>query len=79
MMGSWDYSYDPQVYAAINLDISKMEKYIEDKSTETGEKITLTIFIIKLMSLVLKKYPQLYGYIKLGRVKLNNLYLLFII
>ena len=29
--------------------------------------LTPTIFTIKLMSIILKKYPEVYGYIKFGR------------
>jgi hypothetical protein len=68
IIATWSPPYDPQTYGKIKLNISKMEEYLEEKSKVTGEKITLTIFIIKLMSIVLKKYPQLYGCIKWGKV-----------
>jgi hypothetical protein len=67
-IATWSSPNDPQTYAKLKLDITKMEPYLEKKSSETGEKITLTIFIIKLISIVLKKYPELYGYIRFGRV-----------
>ena len=67
-IATWGTPYDPQTYASATLDISKMEPYLEKKSQEIGEKVTLTIFIIKLMSLVLQKYPELYSKINLGKV-----------
>jgi hypothetical protein len=67
-IATWGAPYDPQTYAKLKLDITKMESYLESKGREIGEKLTLTIYIIKLISIVLKKYPQLYGYIKLGKV-----------
>jgi hypothetical protein len=69
IIATWGQNNDPQIYAKINLDISKMENYLVEKSKEIGEKITLTVFTIKLMAIVLKKYPQLYGCIKFGKVK----------
>lgn len=71
MIASWGALNDPQIYAKVNLDISKIEPYLAEKSKETGEKITLTIYSIKLMSIVLKKYPEIYGFIKFGKVYHN--------
>jgi len=68
MIASWGSLNDPQIYSSVKLDISKIEAYLAEKSKETGEKITLTIFCIKLLSIVLKKYPALHAYIKFGRV-----------
>jgi hypothetical protein len=69
IIATWGQNNDPQIYAKVNLDITKMDEYLAEKSKSTGDKITLTIFIIKLMGIVLKKYPQLYGCIKFGKVK----------
>jgi hypothetical protein len=68
MVASWGPLNDPQIYAKLKLDITKIEPYLAEKSKETGEKITLTVFIIKLLSIVLNKYPQMQGYIKFGKV-----------
>lgn len=68
IIATWGAHTDPQIYADIKLNITKMEEYLEIKSKEVGEKITLTVYIIKLMSMVLKKYPEMYGAIKFGRV-----------
>jgi hypothetical protein len=64
----WGPLNDPQLYAKVKLDITKIEPYLAEKSQEIGEKLTLTIFIIKLISMVLKRYPDLYGYIRFGKV-----------
>jgi len=68
-IGTWGKSFDPQTYSKVKIDITKIEPYLEKKSTEIGEKVTLTIYAIKLMSIVLKKYPEINGYINLGKVK----------
>ena len=66
-IATWSNSFDPQMYTDFKLDITKIEPYLEKKSQELSEKITLTIFSIKLMSIVLKKHPEIYGYIKFGK------------
>jgi len=68
LISSWNTPYDPQSLVKLKLDITKTEKYLEDISTKEGEKITLTVHIIKLMSIVLKKYPEFAGYIRFGKV-----------
>ena len=55
-------------YVKIKLDITRMEKFIEKECSQSGEKITLTMFVIKLMSIALKKYPEINGYINFGKV-----------
>ena len=64
---SWTNNYDPQTYTTIKLDITKIIPYLKKKSEEIGVHLTPTIFSIKLMSIILKKYPEVYGYIKFGR------------
>lgn len=67
-IATWGKSYDPQTYSKVKIDITKIEPYLEKKSQEIGEKLTLTMFAIKLMSLVLKRYPDMCGFIKHGKV-----------
>ncbi len=68
MVATWGALNDPQIYAKLKLDITKIEPYLLEKSKEIGDKITLTVYIIKLLSIVLNKYPQMQGYIKFGKV-----------
>ena len=67
---AWSNPYDPQIYTTVKLDITKIIPYLEKKSEELkelNEHYKVTTFAIKLMSLILKKYPAVYGYIKFGR------------
>ena len=64
---SWTNNYDPQTYTTLKLDITKIIPYLKKKSEEIGVHLTPTIYSIKLMSIILKKYPEVYGYIKFGR------------
>ena len=63
---SWSNPYDPQTYATLRLDITKIIPYLKEKSEQIKRHITPTIFTVKLMAIVLKKYPEVYGYIKFG-------------
>ena len=72
---AWSTPYDPQIYTTIKLDITKIIPYLEKKSEELkdiNEHYKVTSFVIKLMSIVLKKYPAVYGYIKFGRYEPKN-------
>ena len=64
---SWSNNYDPQTYTTIKLDITKIIPYLKKKSEEIKVHLTPTIFAVKLMAIILKKYPEVYGYIKFGR------------
>ena len=63
---SWSNPYDPQTYTTLRLDITKILPYLKKKEEEIKVHLTPTIFTIKLMAIVLKKYPEVYGYIKFG-------------
>jgi len=64
---AWSNPYDPQIYTCVKLDITKILPYLKKKSEELKEHFTPTIYAIKLMSVIMKKYPAVYGYIKFGR------------
>ena len=53
-IGTWSAQTDPMSYVKIKLDITRMEKFIEKECSQSGEKITLTMFVIKLMSITIK-------------------------
>ena len=66
-ISAWKNPYDPQTYTTMKLDITKIIPYLKKKSEEIKEHLTPTIFTIKLMAIILKKYPEVYGYIKFGK------------
>ena len=81
-IGTWEKSYEETLihnenYSKVKVDITKIEPYLEKKSKEIGEKITLTTFAIKLMSIILKKYPEINGYINYGKVKNKYFFIKF--
>ena len=68
----WSNIHEPDTYISVKLDITKIIPYLKKKSEEIKENITPTIFTIKLMAIILKKYPEVYGYIKFGRYEPKN-------
>ena len=68
----WSNIHEPDTYTSVKLDITKIIPYLKKKSEEIKENITPTIFTIKLMAIILKKYPEVYGYIKFGRYEPKN-------
>lgn len=75
-IATWGSPFDPQIYGKLKINLNQVEPYLEEISKEIGEKVTLTIYIIKLISLVLKKYPEISGCIRLGKVRFYFDYLL---
>ena len=71
-LSAWQNPYDPQTYTTMKLDITKIIPYLKKKSEEIKEHLTPTIYTIKLMAIILKKYPEVYGYIKFGRYETKN-------
>lgn len=72
IVATWGANNDCQIYSKVKIDITKMQDYLDKKSEETGEKITLTVYAIKLLALVLSKYPNLISYINFGNVNEKN-------
>jgi hypothetical protein len=68
IVATWGTNNDCQIYSKVKIDITKMQDYLNKKSEEAGEKITLTIYAIKLLALIINKYPNLNSYIKFGKV-----------
>lgn len=68
-VATWDSPSDPDLYAQLKINVSRIEPYLEKRSKETGKKFTLTLFSIKLLSIVLSKVPELNSFIKYGVIK----------
>lgn len=71
-IGTWGPQTDPSTYIKVKLDFTKTEKYLHESSSNNGEKYTITTFVIKLLSIALKKFPEINGYIKFGKVNFPN-------
>lgn len=66
-LGAWQSPNDPTIYAAIEINVEPALRYLEQKKTESGERITITHFIGKVWGLILQMHPELNSEIRLGR------------
>lgn len=65
-VATWYSPDDPHIYGKVKLNIKRMMPYLERKAKESNlEKITITLFTIKLIALLLNKYPSLSSYVRL--------------
>lgn len=62
----WTNPYDPQVYGTLKLDITQLEIFLKEYSQKVGENISITVYLMKIMGLILAKYPYVNGNIIFG-------------
>lgn len=72
LISSWGTPNDPHIYGKVTLDITKIEKYLDQLSNKLGKKITLTLFSIKLLSIVISKFSDINTYIKYGKLNVKK-------
>lgn len=65
-VSSWGSPNDSHLYGKVKLNVTEIESYLETLSNKLGKKITFTIYSIKLLSIILSKFPELNSYIKYG-------------
>ena len=66
-IATWSSPREGNIYGKVILDARPVLEYISKLRKETGEHITLTHFITKVLALTLKEPIDLNGYISLGR------------
>lgn len=66
-IATWSSPREGNIYGKVILDARPVLKYIDKLRNETGEHITLTHFITKVLALTLKEPIDLNGYISFGR------------
>jgi pyruvate dehydrogenase E2 component (dihydrolipoamide acetyltransferase) len=67
LMAMWSHPFDPIIYGTVNLKVDKLQEFLKNESQINGRKIGITVFILKVMSQVYKKFPQLNGHITFGK------------
>eukprot|EP00340_Litonotus_pictus_P000649 CAMPEP_0170520986 /NCGR_PEP_ID=MMETSP0209-20121228/6316_1 /TAXON_ID=665100 ORGANISM="Litonotus pictus, Strain P1" /NCGR_SAMPLE_ID=MMETSP0209 /ASSEMBLY_ACC=CAM_ASM_000301 /LENGTH=268 /DNA_ID=CAMNT_0010807609 /DNA_START=87 /DNA_END=893 /DNA_ORIENTATION=+ len=65
-VASWETPNDPHIYGKVKINVTKIDSYLEDLTKKLGKKITYTLYSIKLLALVLGKFPELNSFIKYG-------------
>ena len=65
-ISSWTHPFDSQIYASDKIDIVNLKVFLEKYNKEHNCKIGITIFIMKLLGNLFKKYPKLNGNVLFG-------------
>jgi pyruvate/2-oxoglutarate dehydrogenase complex dihydrolipoamide acyltransferase (E2) component len=67
-MGSWRPNGDSQVYCEVRVNAGPAQNKIKELSASSGQKITMTHFMGKVMGKVLKDVPDMNAIIRLGNI-----------
>lgn len=67
-IGTWRSAGDPSVYGIMQYDVRPALEYLEKLRERTGEKLTLTHFVGKSVSHILKQHPELNSILRFGRL-----------
>ena len=67
-ISQWYHPYDSQLYCSCTVDVTKLLLYLKEYNEEYSTKIGITVFIMKLLSNLFVKYPDLNGNIIFGDV-----------
>jgi len=68
LLASYSHSYDPSAYVKIKPEITKAKEYLEKLSEKIGKKITWSLFVTKVIGMVIKKYPEINHALKFGKL-----------
>lgn len=67
-LATWDKPSDPSVYGLLEIDATNLLKKLDAIKKESGQKMTLTPFLIKGVAMTLAKYPTLNVIIRKNRI-----------
>ena len=65
-MAGYNQSFDPTIYAKVKFDLTKAREFMAKKEKETGKKISITLFWIKVVAEVFNNLPECNEIIRFG-------------
>lgn len=66
-LSAWGRPSDPSVYGWLDLDVSRALTYLEQRSRETGSRITITHLVGKALALAIADCPDVNAIVRRGR------------
>lgn len=63
---AWDAPTDPHVYGSMQIRAEALEAWIARRREETGEKITITHAVVRALSMVIARHPELNSLVRFG-------------
>jgi pyruvate/2-oxoglutarate dehydrogenase complex dihydrolipoamide acyltransferase (E2) component len=67
-IGTWKTAGDPSVYGFVDMDVAPALAYVETLRKITGQKITMSHLVGKIMAETLKRHPQINCVLRYGRL-----------
>ena len=71
-LGTWHKPGDPTVYGTMPVECSGILKYLSEINEKPQAKVTVTHLVAKAVAVTLKKYPDMNGIIKWGRIYVRD-------
>ena len=71
-LGTWETSYDSQVYGTIELEMDRAQEYIDRFREKTGKRLTVTHLVAKAVAETLRRYPSANAVLRFGRIYLRK-------
>jgi pyruvate dehydrogenase E2 component (dihydrolipoamide acetyltransferase) len=69
---NWRHPFDPQVYARMEVDMTKALEYAAQVSQRSGISINTTHLMLRAVALCLKEYPEANAIIRWNRIYLRK-------
>lgn len=66
-LSAWARPSDPSVYGWLDIDVSRAIPYLEQRSRECGDKLTLTHLVGKAVALAIAQCPEVNAIVRRGR------------
>lgn len=71
-IGSWQTSYDPSIYGAMELRMEQALAYIDAFRKRTGKRLTVTHLVAKAVAAALAKCPEANAVLRFNRIYLRK-------
>src|SRR5688572_27689950 len=67
-IGTWNRGGDPSVYGMMEVDIQPLTQHIEELSSASGKRITLTHALGRVFGEVLRRHPEINMVLRFGKL-----------
>ncbi len=71
-IASWRPPREGNIYGKLTLDVTEVNAYLADVRERTGERVTITHFVGRVVAEALAKSPSLNGYIRFGKYRQHD-------
>lgn len=65
---AWNHPYDPHVYGSMEIRCEKLEAWVQQKRTESGERISVMYAVARALAMTIQKHPDLNAIVRFGNL-----------